>query len=213
MTAGNGPALRADAERNRRLILHTADQMLAERRTPLTLNDVAKAAGLGVGTVYRRFPDVESLTDALFTERFTLYLKFAAEASAEADAGRALVRYLLTAAASRAGDPGLETILAQARLERPELRALRDELGHRVDALVSRALEAEAVNTDFSSADVYSMLYMLGAVADRTEQIAPGAWRRYAGILLTGFGLRSDSAQPATPMSDTDLLKAWPTSP
>jgi AcrR family transcriptional regulator len=203
--------LRSDAERNRRLILETADRMLAQQGAAITLNEIAREAGIGIGTVYRRFPDMQSLFDALFTERFTIYLQFASTASQAAEPGRALTHYLLAAATWRAKDPGLDTILANASLSRPEIAEIRDELGRRIDSLVEEAVTAGAVRDDFASTDVYSVLYMLGAVADRTESLSPGAWRRYAVVLLTGFGLHTDSAELTEAMTDEQILQAWPT--
>src|SRR4051794_26930527 len=58
--------LRRDAERNRQRILEAARELFAERGLGVTLNDVAHHAGVGVGTVYRRFPDKELLIDTLF---------------------------------------------------------------------------------------------------------------------------------------------------
>ncbi|MBQ1442292.1 MAG: TetR/AcrR family transcriptional regulator [Renibacterium sp.] len=208
MTIPPDRPLRGDAERNRRLILDTADRMLAQRGSTVTLNEIAREAGLGVGTVYRRFADLESIIDVLFGERFAHFVDIAENAQQEADPGHALTGYILTAAAWRAGDPGLETILGNARLERPEVAEFRNALGSRIDRLVASALEAEAVHADFASADVYNMLFMLGAVADRTEATSPGAWRRYAVVLLAGFGLETADGPGA--MTDDELLRAWP---
>src|SRR5579875_1512745 len=64
-----GKPLRKDAERNRRRILDAARELFAERGLGVTLNDVAHHAGVGVGTVYRRFPDKTVLIESLFEER------------------------------------------------------------------------------------------------------------------------------------------------
>jgi AcrR family transcriptional regulator len=202
--------LRADAERNRRLILQTADRLFAERGSTVTLNDIASAAGVGVGTVYRRFPDPQALIDALFTERFATFHRLAAAAAEETDPGQALRRYLLDAALWRAGDPALEHILANASIDAGPIGQLREDLGHAVDELVERALAAGAVRRDFASADVYTFLFILGAVADRTRDVAPDAWRRYAQILLAGFGLAPDPAPATASMTDDQLRHAWP---
>src|SRR6058998_191476 len=68
VTATDHP-LRKDAERNRQRILDAARELFAERGLGVTLNDVAHHAGVGVGTVYRRFPDKEVLIDTLFQEQ------------------------------------------------------------------------------------------------------------------------------------------------
>lgn len=201
--------LRADAERNRRLILETATRMLADRGAAVTLNEIAREAGLGVGTVYRRFADLQSLYDALFIDRFSTFQGLAAAAAREPDAATGLLRYLVEGAEWRAGDPALEHILANARIEHGPIGQMRDALGRAIDELVDRARAAEAVRDDFASADVYNFLFIVGALADRTRDVAPDAWRRYALILLSGFGLHPDPERHSA-MTDGELRKAWP---
>ena len=203
--------LRADAERNRRQIMETAERMFAERGSVATLNEIAHEAGVGVGTVYRRFPDLASLMNALFAERFTTFLQLAETAAEQADPGEALRHYLVEAARWRAGDPALDVILAHADLEVAPAAGMRDELGRRVDALVERAVAAGAVHEGFASSDVYAYLYMIGAIADRTHDVAPDAWRRYADVLLRGFGLEPATETQAAPaMTDAQILGTWP---
>ncbi|MEU8737603.1 helix-turn-helix domain-containing protein [Streptomyces halstedii] len=85
MTQDSRRPLRADAERNRRRVLETADRMLAERGTTVTLTEVARQAGVGIGTAYRRFPDLQALIDALYGERFTAFLQLTADAAQQED--------------------------------------------------------------------------------------------------------------------------------
>src|SRR5262249_42662504 len=77
--------LRRDAERNRLRILDAARELCAERGLEVTLDDVAHRAGVGVGTVYRRFPDKEQLIDALFEERLVEFSAIGEEALAAED--------------------------------------------------------------------------------------------------------------------------------
>ena len=202
--------LRADAERNRRLIMTTADRLFARRGTTVPLNEIAREAGLGVGTVYRRFPDLQALVDALFAERFTVFLHLAATAAEQPDPAWALRHYLLEAARMRAEDRALEVVLANADFTKGTTTRTRDRLGRLVDGLVARAVAAGAVREDFAGTDVYAFLYMIGAVADRTNDVAPDAWRRYAEALMVGFGLDPSPAPLPTAMTDEQLLGSWP---
>src|SRR5919107_5107373 len=72
--------LRADAERNRARILAAASEVFAERGLDVSLDDIAGAAGVGVGTVYRRFPDKDALIDALFEDKIADVERVAREA-------------------------------------------------------------------------------------------------------------------------------------
>src|SRR5262249_48688928 len=76
---------RVDAGRTRQRILRAAAEVFTERGLQATLDDVAERAGVGVGTVYRRFPDKEALVEALFTERLDTLVGFAERALAEPD--------------------------------------------------------------------------------------------------------------------------------
>ena len=77
--------LRKDAERNRQRIIEAAGQLFAERGLGVTLDDVARHAGVGVGTVYRRFPGKEDLVEALFAEEIDLLVARAEQALEEAN--------------------------------------------------------------------------------------------------------------------------------
>ncbi|MGW6407165.1 TetR/AcrR family transcriptional regulator [Streptomyces vinaceus] len=211
MTRESVRPLRADAERNRQLIMQTAARLFAERGATVPLNEIAREAGIGVATAYRRFPDLQALLDALFTERFTTFLDLASASERTADPGQALRHYLLEAAQWRARDRALEVILANADVEAEPIAVMRDDLARRVEGLAERAAAAGAVRADFAGADVYAFLHMVGAVADRTQGIAPDAWRRYAEILLIGFGLEPEHAAAHAPaMTDRQLRHTWP---
>ncbi|MEV0472070.1 TetR/AcrR family transcriptional regulator [Streptomyces prunicolor] len=188
----------------------TADRLFARRGATVPLNEIAREAGLGVGTVYRRFPDLQSLVDALFTERFTMFLHLATTAAEQPDPARALRQYLLAAARWRSEDRALEVILANASVDTGPVARTRDQLGRLVDGLSERAVTAGAVRKDFVSADVYAFLNMIGAVADRTHDVAPDAWRRYAEVLMVGFGLEGATADGTSAMTDEQLLDSWP---
>src|SRR6202035_2262707 len=102
--------VRGDAERNRQRILAAAARVFTERGLDATLDEVARAAGVGVGTVYRRFPDKEALVAALFRERIDNLVTVAENACAGADPWQAVVSYLEYAAAALAGDTGLRQL-------------------------------------------------------------------------------------------------------
>ncbi|WP_327398397.1 SbtR family transcriptional regulator [Streptomyces phaeochromogenes] len=117
---------------------------------------------------------------------------------------------MLAAAQWRARDRALDVILAHASMDDRPIARMRDDLGRHVDGLVEGAVAAGAVREDFASPDVYAFLHMIGAVADRTEEVAPEAWRRYAEALLMGFGLEQGPAVHTTAMTDGQILRTWP---
>ena len=123
MSVSPHPPLRKDAERNRQRILEAAREVFATRGLSATLDDIAHHAGVGVGTVYRRFPDKEQLIDALFEERIDEIATAATESVAIEDPWDGVVHFLQRALELQAGDRGLKQLLlstthGQARVRR-----------------------------------------------------------------------------------------------
>ena len=86
--------LRRDAQRNRERILDAARELFAERGVAVTLDDIAKRAGVGVGTVYRRYSNKDALLDELFEEGIDELAASAEALLASRDAWDALIRFL-----------------------------------------------------------------------------------------------------------------------
>jgi len=199
-------APRADAERNRRRILDAAASVFAERGVSATLNEVARAAGVGIATVYRKFPDKEAVFDALFDAKIDNLVRLAIEASTEEDPGLAFRSFLLGVIEARATDRGLGAVVM--RTDRGE--GFATELGRRlaptVERLISRARAAGEVREGFTGQDVCILSLMVGAVADNTRNVDPRIWRRYAQILIDGTRptAMTEPLSPAPlPFSDT----------
>src|SRR5689334_25016596 len=103
--------LRRDAERNRQRILDAAREVFAARGLEVTLDDIAQHAGVGVGTVYRRFPDKEQLIEAIFEARLQEIVALAADALADEDAWRGLSTFLHGMLERQAADRGLKELI------------------------------------------------------------------------------------------------------
>jgi AcrR family transcriptional regulator len=189
--------LRKDAERNRQRILAAARQVFAERGLGVSLDDIAHHAGVGVGTVYRRFPDKEQLIDALFEDRLGEILGAASDSLEMADPWRALAQFLERSLELQVEDRGLKELLlstseAHARIERG-----RQQIQPVVAAVLERAQQAGVVRSDIAVADLILLQHAIGEVADYTRDAAPDVWRRTLVIALDG--LRPDRRR-VTPM-------------
>ena len=103
--------LRRDAERNRQRILDAARVVFAERGLSGSLDDIARQAGVGVGTVYRRFPDKELLIDALFEERIEEIADVARAAADHPDPWEGLVDFLTRTQELQSRDRGLKELV------------------------------------------------------------------------------------------------------
>ena len=193
--AGARP-LRRDAERNRQRILAAAAQVFTERGLDATLDEVARAAGVGVGTVYRRFPDKEALVAALFRERIDNLVTVAEEACAAADPGQAIVSYLEYTAAAMAGDTGLRQLMMFATYDRDQVCYARDRMRPVISKLVERAQASGDLRRDFEATDVKMIAFMLASLAEYTAAVTPDVWRRYLAMLIDGLRPSRGDASP-----------------
>jgi AcrR family transcriptional regulator len=202
--------LRRDAERNRRRILTAAADAFAEGGLAVTMDEVARRAGVGVGTVYRRFPDKELLIEALFDARIDELVALAEAARDDPDPSAGLVRFFEAFLAVQAADRGLkDVVLGTARGAGRAARA-RDRIGPIVDELLARALDAGDVRRDVTASDLALIQFMLGAVIDFTHDVAPETWRRVLAIVLDGLAPRREgpSPLPAPALDDAQLERA-----
>jgi AcrR family transcriptional regulator len=204
--------LRRDAERNRQRILRAAGEVFTQRGLDATLDDVARHAGVGVGTVYRRFPDKETLIGELFQDRIDAIVAVAEEACAAPDPWRALMSFLEYAAATMAGDLGLRQLMMFATYGRDRVAYARERMRPVVTELVERAQAAGALRADFSGTDIPMIAYMLSSVAEYASPVQPEAWRRYLALIIDGMrASRGESALgvPAlTPEEIEDCMRA-----
>jgi AcrR family transcriptional regulator len=189
-------SLRRDAERNRQRILAAAAEVFTERGLDVPLDDVARAAGVGVGTVYRRFPDKESLIAELFKDRIDALVVIAEQACADPDPWQGLVGYLEFAAESLAADLGLRQLMMFATYDRVEVCYARDRMAPVISRLVERAQASGDLRPDLNGTDMKMIGLMLASVAEYSAPAAPGLWRRYMAMLIDGLRPSREKVSP-----------------
>jgi AcrR family transcriptional regulator len=180
----DGRPLRRDAQRNRERILQAAAEVFTERGLDATLDDVAHHAGVGVGTVYRRFPNKEALAEALYERRVDALAVLAERALAARDSWVGLVSFVEQAAASLAADRGLWQIVMYASYGRDRCAYARERILPLTTKLVQRAQQDGAVRADLSPTDIPAIEFMVGAAAEYARHIRPELWRRYLALIL-----------------------------
>jgi AcrR family transcriptional regulator len=207
--AGDRP-LRRDAERNRQRILAAAADLLSERGLDATLDDVARAAGVGVGTVFRRFPDKESLIEELFRDRIDAMVTLAEQALTEPDPWQALVSYLATATEMMAANAGLKQLLMFATYGKDRVCYARDRMRPVVSKLVERAQASGDLRADFDASDMKLIAFMLASAADYAATTKPDVWRRYLAMLVDGLRPARDTVTelPVPPLTTDELVVA-----
>src|SRR3954447_7433437 len=179
--------LRKDAERNRQRILEAARELFAERGLGVTLNDVAHHAGVGVGTVYRRYPDKELLIDMLFQEQLDERQRIYEEAPDAPDPWHAVVSTHERALELWAHNRGLKEILLGSPHASQRATQQRAQLHPLAAKLIERAQAAGEIRADATTQDYGVVLMMVGAVMDAAEDVSPELWRRYLRIALQGL--------------------------
>jgi AcrR family transcriptional regulator len=181
--------LRADARRNRRSILEAARARFAEQGLDAQMDDIARDAGVGVGTIYRHFPTKDSLLEALAVEKIRRLAAWAHEALAAEDPGSALGVFLRRAGELQAADRMLSEVLSTGPAPPGQCGPVVETLNAAVDELVRRGQQAGTIRPDVRGVDVAGLMCGLGRAISSYEDLS---WERYVDIVIAG--LRADPA-------------------
>jgi AcrR family transcriptional regulator len=178
--------LRADARRNRERILEAAAQVFGEQGADAQMDDVARRAGVGVGTVYRHFPNKDVLMGELVTQKFTGFAEAAGEALKEEDAWEAFSGLLYATAEHMAENAALQDALRTTSAAFEYAEPARLELEAVMDKLIKRAQREGALRKDFKAEELGMLM---GGLCASMSGPFPGKqdWRRHLGILLDGL--------------------------
>jgi AcrR family transcriptional regulator len=199
--------LRRDAERNRRRILEAAAEAFAERGLAVTMDEIAARAEVGVGTVYRRFPDKELLIEALLEDGIAELVARAEEALAADDPWEALVGFLDYALGLQATNRGLTEILVSTAHGRERISSVRERLWPVGDALVERAQRAGRMRPDVDGSDLALVQVAIAAAVDFTRPTQPDAWRRLFAIMIDGLRARDELTPTEAPALTPDQVE------
>lgn len=193
--------LRADAERNRQAIMCAAGTVFAEEGTDVTLERIAEAAGVGVGTIYRRFASVDELVAVVLEEKMRRYADRSEEAAEQArtEPWEAFRDYVMFILEQQADDLAFSDLIVSPR-GMSELFHEHNERAFRASVvLVERARDAGALRPGFHHSDLYLLTNANRGVLQGTQRVAPDGWRRFAEYVLDGF--RHGGAGVSTPPS------------
>jgi AcrR family transcriptional regulator len=189
MSANPPPApprtLRADAQRNRQLIIDTARRAFAEHGLGVRLDEIAEQAGLGVGTVYRRFTDKDELIRAVFEQALDKIVALADSLIAHDTDGTALRVFFEQTTELMSTDRGLQQIVTGSSLVSADLsKQGRAAIEPRFRTLAANAHAHRQLRPDVSHRDLPIMQIMLTAAVESTTPIAADLWRRYVALVL-----------------------------
>jgi AcrR family transcriptional regulator len=191
--------LRRDAERNRQLILDTAKAVFAHRGLEASLDEVAHEAGLGVGTVYRRFPNRDALIDALIDDMLASVERIVAESLALPRAWDGLVHFMTAMLESQGRDKALRDLMLSRQKHLDQCEADKDDVFRKTVEpalydLIDRAKTAGDLRPDAAPTDVGVLLISAIGVVDFTAPADTEVWRRHLTVLIDGLRARPEGA-------------------
>ncbi len=194
--------LRKDAEVNRERVLRSARELFARYGLQTTLDDIARHAGVGVGTVYRRFPSKEALVEALFEQRVQAILDLAKNSLEFDDPWKGFVNFLERLISMEAKDRGLRELVLSNDYGGEKVRLLKEQIEEPVNEIVDRAKRARYLRSDFSATDIVVVTAMIGTADEYCAYVDESMWKRYLVFLLDG--LRA-SRELTTPLPNEGL--------
>ena len=185
--------LRRDARENRDRILEAARACFAAQGVDAPVEEIARRANVGMGTLYRRFPTKHDLVEAVIAESLDAFVAVAEECLAEDDPWTGFSRFVERVLELHGENRALREVLAGT-----EHGHARDAVRRRVRPLVRRLIERAhddgSLRADFTPEDVPLVFITGGRVLEAACEVAPDLWRRYLGLLLDG--LRAEGATP-----------------
>ena len=179
--------LRADAVRNREKILAAAAVVFAARGLDVVFDDIAEAADVGVATVYRRFPDKDSLVWALFEHAIDEIVDIVRRANEMANSWDGFVWFLEEALGRLCSNRGLREVIMGAPYAEERMLAAKTRLVPAMMTLVERAQRDGHLRPDIVEADVPVLEMMISSLSGGANDVAPDLWRRYLRIMLDGL--------------------------
>jgi AcrR family transcriptional regulator len=200
--------LRADARRNRARVLAAATEVFAEQGADAGVAEIARRAGVGVGTLFRHFPTKHDLWLATVELSFEDVQTAIAHAGTLDDPWEGLVHVLTVCAEIQARDRAFLQSVGPELFREPSLQRLNAERMTHLEDLVERARSTGLVRDDLRAEDIP---FLLSAVGGSTGQClvgcagAPDLWRRYLGIVLDGLRPAGASPLPAAPPTRAEL--------
>ena len=193
---GTAPAkpLRADAERNRAHILEAAAAAFADGGLDVPVAEIARRAGVGPGTLFRRFPTKDDLVIAIVEQRIEDICALMDEALANPDPWAGFVQCMEAAVALQVRDRGVLEAVGERFFGDPRMRALKEKVDPKVAAVLERAQQAGVVRQDIAPQDIPILIQSAARAGCVMPSSDPELARRYLTIILDG--LRPGAATP-----------------
>jgi len=191
--------LRADAARNRAAIVGAAREVFAEHGLDVPLDEIARRAGTGNATLYRRFRTRGDLVAAVFAEGMSEHLEAVEAGLADPDPWDGFCSYVRAVGAMQARDRGIADLVTMDVSSAPDIEGLRARAFKGLVRLVRRAHEAGVLRADFTTEDVVLLMMANAGLIERSHDMTQAASGRLVHLLLDGFRASAATDGPAAP--------------
>jgi AcrR family transcriptional regulator len=191
--------LRADAARNRAAIVEAARAVFAEHGLDAPLDEIARQAGTGNATLYRRFPTRGDLIAAVFAERMAEHLGAVQAGLADPDPWAGFASYITAVGGMQARDRGIADLVTMDVSSAPEIERLRTTAYDGLVQLVDRARDAGVLRPDFTTQDVVLLLMANAGLVERAHGVTAEASARLIHVVLDGLRADAASEGPVAP--------------
>ena len=207
MTDVTSRPMRSDARRNRERVLAAAEDVFSEMGLRAQVEEVARRAGVGVGTVCRHFPTKQALVEAVLEAMYESLLNDARQALEQPDPGAAFQTFFYALSEFQARHRALAEQMATEIDLSESAQSVRDALREAIDELVTHAQDAGAIRADIGSADVALLFSGVAHATALAGDLQPVLRRRYIALILDGLCSTDPSVLPGKPLDFTQLRK------
>ena len=200
------PPLRRDAVRNREHLLRTASELMARDGLDVSYEEIARAAGMGMGTIYRRFPQRQDLEEALFQQHIDMVTALAATSAENSDPWAGLTSFLERQLELEAENRAVGELLRGRKGPSDLVVRARAQMTPLVTGMIRRAVDAGHLPAGVTPGDFVAVHLMVGSVMDASRSFAPDLWRRALAIALAGL---RHATLPGTPPGDEAIERLY----
>jgi len=197
---------RRDAERNRQKLLVAGREVFAED-PGAPFEEIARRAGVGIGTLYRHFPTRDALVEVIYAEHIDEVLAAAEEAADAESPWDGLVAFLERVLELQARNLPLRGVFLRHSTD-AALAERRRRIQPALARLVARGREQGEVRGDFTLGDLSLALWSFAPIFEATSRVAPEVWRRHLRILLDGMRPVAATPQSVRPLAGRQLEAA-----
>jgi len=203
MTVEPSRMLRADAEHNRARILEVARETFAELGLDVSMAEIARRAGVGTATLYRRFPTKEALVTDVFADRISACVATIDDAVADPDPWRGFRGFLEKLCALQASDKGFTEAFVATFPDAVNLDNKRERVERKFGELTERAKAAGKLRADFAFGDLAMLLMANCGIIAANPEHAEATSRRFVAYMIQSF--RAENAEPLPPATPFEL--------